>query len=75
MDPAIRQYLDAYDSKLAMEFYKLAEKYKAYIKIVQELRQPELLADFCDAYYGDPSVLMHKFVQAAKPVMVCNYDA
>ena len=75
MDPAIRQYLDAYDSKLAMEFYKLAEKYKAYIKIVQELRQAGLLADFCDAYYGDPSVLMHKFVQAAKPVMVCNYDA
>ena len=32
-----------------------------------------LIADACDAYYGDPSPLMQKILDKEKPIMLCNY--
>lgn len=74
IDPAIKRYLKDYDPALASDFYHIADRYKAYGKVIQDLSCADLLADFCDAYYGDPSFLMQKFANAQKPVMVCSYD-
>ena len=73
IDSAIESELPDIDKDLYAAFAKVKEEFEEdKIGYINKWNL-DLIADVCDAYYGDSSPLMQKILDKEKPIMLCNY--
>ena len=73
IDPAIEKELPNIDKSLYEAFERVKDGFENdEIGYINKWNW-DLIADVCDAYYGDPSPLMQKILDKEKPIMLCNY--
>ncbi len=72
-DPLLREKMPFMEPQLWDAYQRIVKRYRADgWGIYDDFADAHLVVKLCDAYYGDASSLVRRFVEAQKPVMLQN---